>query len=219
MLHVPNEFALRQHVLRPHYGRKAPAGIVQPRRGSHRLHADTRMFSPMRLPRSRLMLLVLAAPFLGVGMLMIGLFALSMAYSIAYNGPVGGWWLTIHGGRVVLGRSTITSPDAERFVIVRGYSAPRLTPVFSTYRTFQSAPVRYYVNLWAPAFVCILLGAILAWWARKHEGQPLCSFCGYNLTGNTSGKCPECGSSIPIDQKRVIATVTLFMAQDTWTSG
>jgi hypothetical protein len=31
---------------------------------------------------------------------------------------------------------------------------------------------------------------------RRAEGS-FCSRCGYNLTGNTSGVCPECGSSIP----------------------
>ena len=26
--------------------------------------------------------------------------------------------------------------------------------------------------------------------------QPTCRHCGYNLTGNTSGRCPECGTSL-----------------------
>lgn len=30
-------------------------------------------------------------------------------------------------------------------------------------------------------------------WSRLRH---LCSFCGYNLTGNTSGVCPECGREI-----------------------
>jgi predicted RNA-binding Zn-ribbon protein involved in translation (DUF1610 family) len=29
---------------------------------------------------------------------------------------------------------------------------------------------------------------------RQHRNA--CSSCGYNLTGNTSGVCPECGSKI-----------------------
>ena len=32
-------------------------------------------------------------------------------------------------------------------------------------------------------------------WRRKPFGH--CQKCGYNLTGNTSGVCPECGRSIP----------------------
>lgn len=32
-------------------------------------------------------------------------------------------------------------------------------------------------------------------WSRKQEG--CCLDCGYNLKGNTSGICPECGKEIP----------------------
>jgi len=27
--------------------------------------------------------------------------------------------------------------------------------------------------------------------------EPVCGRCGYNLTGNSSGVCPECGWAIP----------------------
>lgn len=33
-------------------------------------------------------------------------------------------------------------------------------------------------------------------WLFKRQPHPFCHSCGYNLTGNTSGRCPECGSSI-----------------------
>jgi hypothetical protein len=54
------------------------------------------------------------------------------------------------------------------------------------------------------AFACILfrLGSLMVvrTWIRKIvlDHGPLCSSCGYNLTGNISGVCPECG--IPIVQ-------------------
>ncbi len=32
---------------------------------------------------------------------------------------------------------------------------------------------------------------------------PACASCGYNLTGNTSGRCPECGSAIRTELRRV----------------
>lgn len=31
---------------------------------------------------------------------------------------------------------------------------------------------------------------------QKPSGPPTCAGCGYNLTGNTSGTCPECGRRI-----------------------
>jgi len=39
-----------------------------------------------------------------------------------------------------------------------------------------------------------VVGARAAWRAKLMEG--LCSACGYNLTGNTSGVCPECGTKV-----------------------
>ena len=31
------------------------------------------------------------------------------------------------------------------------------------------------------------------WWHARHDGRCDCRHCGYNLTGNVSGRCPECG--------------------------
>lgn len=36
----------------------------------------------------------------------------------------------------------------------------------------------------------IVRGPVLRWWRWK-RGR--CRFCGYDLTGNRSGRCPECG--------------------------
>ncbi|HEY8750526.1 MAG TPA: hypothetical protein VIM11_21260 [Tepidisphaeraceae bacterium] len=40
-----------------------------------------------------------------------------------------------------------------------------------------------------------------AWWfvtfrRRRHRRANACPTCGYNLTGNTSGICPECGTAV-----------------------
>ncbi|HEY8668694.1 MAG TPA: hypothetical protein VIL86_18750 [Tepidisphaeraceae bacterium] len=40
----------------------------------------------------------------------------------------------------------------------------------------------------------------LAKWERKPE-HPECAYCGYDLTGNVSGTCPECGKPVPEDTK------------------
>lgn len=32
---------------------------------------------------------------------------------------------------------------------------------------------------------------------RRRSKEQVCHFCGYNLTGNVSGTCPECGTKIP----------------------
>ena len=51
-----------------------------------------------------------------------------------------------------------------------------------------------------PAWFIVLLTAVLPlWWVRgvrSKPGGPGCLACGYDLTGNTSGVCPECGTPV-----------------------
>lgn len=36
-----------------------------------------------------------------------------------------------------------------------------------------------------------------AWWSARHAAPTgLCLHCDYNLTGNVSGQCPECGREV-----------------------
>jgi uncharacterized RDD family membrane protein YckC len=71
----------------------------------------------------------------------------------------------------------------------------------------------------APLIVAFLLLKGRRWgdtWAntrvilKKHAYRPpfdirgiMCTHCGYNLTGNVSGRCPECGHDIPVVAGRV----------------
>ena len=38
------------------------------------------------------------------------------------------------------------------------------------------------------------VGATVAFWPRRRPKPGCCSSCGYDLTGNVSGRCPECGT-------------------------
>lgn len=68
-----------------------------------------------------------------------------------------------------------------------------------------SPPLRYMalIGNWSFYFLALLLvfgcGNLLVHSIiRRFYTQPgHCRSCGYNLTGNTSGICPECGSAIP----------------------
>jgi hypothetical protein len=61
--------------------------------------------------------------------------------------------------------------------------------------------------------VSYVLGPVLfalGWWIlsaffRHAVDSPLCLFCRYDLTGNTSGTCPECGNNIPRDQFEMLS--------------
>jgi hypothetical protein len=49
-----------------------------------------------------------------------------------------------------------------------------------------------------PLFAPIVAWTIVLWCRSQPRGAgPRCSSCGYNLTANVSGICPECGKPIP----------------------
>jgi hypothetical protein len=52
---------------------------------------------------------------------------------------------------------------------------------------------------WPVIVSCTTLAPLLWVWrrARRRRHKNGCPTCSYNLTGNTSGVCPECGKSIP----------------------
>lgn len=55
-------------------------------------------------------------------------------------------------------------------------------------------------------FRCALCGRVFS--AKEARTQATrCGGCGYNLTGNLSGTCPECGLAIPDRIKKLIASL------------
>ena len=77
-----------------------------------------------------------------------------------------------------------------------------------------SVPSRWSVYL---LFTLCLIGFGIATWFTREDirrrlraelakkGIPVCIPCGYNLTGNVSGICPECGKAIPKQTQEKLA--------------
>ena len=88
-------------------------------------------------------------------------------------------------------------------VVYRTFSFAGLAVEFVPDR-FTGSGNRIGVNMTLPLWMPLLLfgmplGMLLARgplrrWSRRRRG--LCLTCGYNLEGNTSGTCPECGGKI-----------------------
>jgi hypothetical protein len=69
-------------------------------------------------------------------------------------------------------------------------------PFTGTYATF--------LPLWIP-FVLVAL-ATLFFWRRSRRFPPgHCGRCGYDLTGNVSGVCPECGQPVRVNERQASA--------------
>jgi hypothetical protein len=77
--------------------------------------------------------------------------------------------------------------------------------------TFFGGDVIYVIAAYAWVLVSILLGgaslAVLIFRERPPKILPdyECRRCGYNLTGNASGICSECGTPIPEEQRTQLA--------------
>ncbi|HXE55512.1 MAG TPA: hypothetical protein VN541_20985 [Tepidisphaeraceae bacterium] len=114
-------------------------------------------------------------------------------------------WILIAGATFIVLAYWLALKDGQAFR-TRDAIDPVLdwrTPIYfgSDHLYVFGDEVRYL----AASLVCLFLGfAVLGFWAmnpsqlhRRLRGRAgLCRECGYNLTGNTSGVCPECGAVI-----------------------
>lgn len=59
-----------------------------------------------------------------------------------------------------------------------------------------------HLPLWIP-FALVALSASLILYRKLNRPRPgSCGCCGYDLTGNISGRCPECGKVVPKETRR-----------------
>jgi len=56
------------------------------------------------------------------------------------------------------------------------------------------------IPLWIPVLATLIPTALL--WYRDRPPPGHCRKCGYDLTGNESGVCPECGTELTMGQRR-----------------
>jgi len=70
--------------------------------------------------------------------------------------------------------------------------------VLCGYRDFRS--FREVVFFYAVFYGIVGVLCGFAWWrcaVSKRQGPGICGKCQYDLTGNVSGVCPECGTPVP----------------------
>ena len=111
-------------------------------------------------------------------------------------------WPAVRRSRSVFLRDSF-APAAwpqRRGRIVASYVSLALAAGFGLAVAPGLSPTQYG----AMAFVWVLITALVLWrlhWIRRNTHPPgHCSRCGYNLTGNASGTCPECGTPAPEDK-------------------
>jgi len=87
---------------------------------------------------------------------------------------------------------------------------PQLTPGVRAYDPFfhiewlpwaggaTAAKFTVFVPFWIPLVIAAIPTTWM--WLRRGSKEGHCTHCGYDLTGNESGVCPECGRSVKCEE-------------------
>ena len=68
-----------------------------------------------------------------------------------------------------------------------------------SFERFSMPPFSFWfvtLPLWIPFVLVAVPTAFLFYRDRRRAGPSRCRACGYDLTGNVSGRCPECGAAM-----------------------
>lgn len=95
-------------------------------------------------------------------------------------------------GRPASGRGWYVWQDSPRGASDYGFKWPTI----ATWGRPGARLIHISVPLWLPLLAVAIPMAILFYRDRRRILPGYCRECGYNLTGNQSGVCPECGSGL-----------------------
>ena len=123
-------------------------------------------------------------------------FIASTCINLWWASPQRKWWVELEPGRVW----TCHFASPGRWELRPGIHAslrpfelsPGGLPVVGNWGSLGSFPL-WVVPLWLP-FVVFLVPTLVLWRHDRRARPGHCPNCGYNLTGNVSGRCPECGT-------------------------
>ena len=120
------------------------------------------------------------------------------------------WWMFWAGTLWVKWHEDVQSPriwGCERIPpAVRGHwvlGTWRWVPKFRAARQYGKMYYELTVPLWIPTALVGFPSAFLWWLDRRRFPPGHCERCGYNLTGNVSGICLECGRPVEAEAKAI----------------
>lgn len=121
--------------------------------------------------------------------------AIAILAGISHLGPVstpqGQTVVTLVKGTLCLARTW----DAGLEIHSAELPSP-LWPRYSTPPTTLGSTVVLSIPLWPLVVITLAICLVFAWVRPRPRDARHCVSCGYDLTGNVSGRCPECGTRL-----------------------
>jgi hypothetical protein len=136
---------------------------------------------------------------LATSLLIALLFAGSILFEVSYYPANRDWGLWLGGGWLLVNTWPRGEGDNSPFHNAVGWEYERRTiEYFSEWRIRKASGFAgqcLVIPLWPILLSICVLTATLWWLDRRRIPPGHCRRCGYNLTGNVSGVCPECGET------------------------
>jgi hypothetical protein len=129
--------------------------------------------------------------------------AVATFVAVAWGMSLATGWLGIYGrySAVECVDGVLTFAWSDDLGFLQGfwfhYGRPRSAFEFRKVSLGLDEMSAYIIS--CPAWLLVATGIAISMAIRprtKRQGRDLCVNCGYSLTGNTSGVCPECGERI-----------------------
>ena len=133
---------------------------------------------------------------LAMSLVIVSLIIVSRYWVILWD--YGSWEGGFGSGGMFVGLGS-WSPEANLDWMANGVFRPALSLYWGVdWRSDLGSEIGVFVPLWIP-LVLVMLTTALIWRSDRRPRAGHCERCGYNLTGNVSGICSECGTRIALD--------------------
>ena len=150
------------------------------------------MKMPVRRKRVKVFMLLLC-------IMMLAVWVFSVLFASAYVPPSGQQSVFLAYGQIGFGNSPSMKPGwacAATFSHLKVVSAQMPWIEFARQWLGFSLPgTETRIPVWL-LVVAVGIPTGILWWRDRRPKDGLCTACGYDLTGNVSGACPECGTAV-----------------------
>ena len=136
-------------------------------------------------------------------LMMLGLWVFSVMFVAYYVAPSGQPSLAIEFGRIRFGGIQASNPG---WTCLPFYSQWKVIAESMPWTEFACAWLGFGLpgkdgggRLQTPVWLLVVATGFptaILWWRDRRPKAGFCKVCKYDLTGNESGNCPECGTAI-----------------------